>query len=149
GNNASNQPPKPKPDARVKLSTDQKKEVARRVRGGETQTQVAADYGVSQRQISNVVAAAAKVDQQQADREARVALATDLQIEGFHLGDFRAVARNIPDDTVDLVFADPPYDRESLTLYGDLARIAAAKLVEGGSLVCYLGQYQIDKVLEL
>src|SRR5262249_39083989 len=69
-----------------------------------------------------------------------------LEVEGFHHGDFRTVANLIPDGMVHLIFTDPPYDRASLPLYGDLARIAAAKLIDGGSLICYAGQYQINRV---
>ena len=33
----------------------------------------------------------------------------------LHVGDFRDTARIIPDGSVDLVFTDPPYDRESIS----------------------------------
>lgn len=70
-------------------------------------------------------------------------------IAGFVLGDFRKVAEaDLADDSVDLIFTDPPYDRRSLPLYGDLAKIAGRVLKPGGSLVCYLGQYQMREVLE-
>lgn len=54
-------------------------------------------------------------------------------------GDFRDVLTDLPDDSVDLIFTDPPYDRESVPLYGDLAKLAARVLTPGGSLVCYAG----------
>jgi ParB/RepB/Spo0J family partition protein len=73
----------------------------------------------------------------------------DLAVEGFHHGDFRTVAERIPDGSLSLIFTDPQYDRESLPVYGDLARIAAAKLGDGGSLITYLGQYQIGEVMAL
>lgn len=44
-----------KPDARVKLSEDAKRVVAERIEAGETQAQVAADFGVSQKTASNVL----------------------------------------------------------------------------------------------
>ena len=68
---------------------------------------------------------------------------------GFVHGDFREVGKGLADGAVDLIFTDPPYDRKTLPLYGDLARLAAAKLADGGSLVCYLGQYLIPDVLAL
>ena len=64
-------------------------------------------------------------------------------------GDFREVAKTLADGSVDLVFTDPPYHREYLPLYGDLAREAARVLKPGGSLICYLGQYQIHEVCNL
>ena len=45
------------PDSRVKLSQDAKKKVAKRVKAGESQAQVAADYGVSQQHVSKVAKA--------------------------------------------------------------------------------------------
>jgi hypothetical protein len=80
---------------------------------------------------------------------ARAAAGAALHLEGFHHGDFRDVAKSIPDGSVDLVFTDPPYTRDCLPLYGALAEVAAAKLVEGGSLVCYVGQYLLPDVLNL
>lgn len=68
---------------------------------------------------------------------------------GVKSGDFRKVAESIADASVDLIFTDPPYDRKTLPLYGDLAQIGARVLVEGGSLICYLGQYQMGEVLDL
>ena len=45
----------PIPDARVKVSQKAKPLIAERVKSGETQAQVAADFGVSQRTISTIV----------------------------------------------------------------------------------------------
>jgi len=89
------------------------------------------------------------------DREAREREASEASKElagedcGVVVGDFREVAKNIADESVSLIFTDPPYDRESLPLYGDMAAIASRVLIPGGSLICYLGQYQIDEVCKL
>lgn len=64
-------------------------------------------------------------------------------------GDFREVVAGLADESVDLIFTDPPYHREYLPLYGDMAEAAARVLKPGGSLVCYLGQYQIHEVCNL
>jgi 16S rRNA G966 N2-methylase RsmD len=53
--------------------------------------------------------------------------------------DFRTAFDDLPDNSVDLIFTDPPYDNESIPLYEDLAKLAARVLVPGGSLVCYAG----------
>jgi 16S rRNA G966 N2-methylase RsmD len=58
---------------------------------------------------------------------------------GIVTGDFRMAAADLPDESVDLIFTDPPYDNESVSLYEDLAQLAARVLVEGGSLLCYAG----------
>jgi len=70
-------------------------------------------------------------------------------MQGVTVGDFRTACKALKDDSVDLIFTDPPYDRKSLPLYGHLAEMANRVLHEGGSLVCYLGQYQVPEVLNL
>lgn len=65
------------------------------------------------------------------------------------LGDFRAILPSIPDGCVDLIFTDPPYDKETVPLYEDMAREAARILRPGGSLICYLGQYATAEVCGL
>jgi ParB/RepB/Spo0J family partition protein len=64
-------------------------------------------------------------------------------------GDFRTALAVLRDESADLIFTDPPYDRETLPLYGAMAEIAARILKPGGSLVCYLGQYQLHEVCAL
>ena len=64
-------------------------------------------------------------------------------------GDFRQLSRNIPNDSIDLIFTDPPYAAEYVPLYQDLATIAYNTLKEGGSLVTYVGHYAIPKVIEM
>ena len=65
------------------------------------------------------------------------------------LGDFRTILPSIPDGCVDLIFTDPPYDKETIPLYEDMAREAARILRPGGSLICYLGQYATADVCDL
>jgi ParB-like chromosome segregation protein Spo0J len=60
--------------------------------------------------------------------------------------DFRKVAEGLKSNSVALIFADPPYDRKSVVLYGDMASIAARVLVDGGSLVTYAGHYLIPDI---
>jgi len=135
------------PDARVKVPKDEKAKIAARVSDGEEQTQVAADYGVAQSTVSRIVSAATQEQEAEKARKESARQLAALKVDGFHEGDFRDVAFAIPDDSVDLIFTDPPYDRESLPLYGDMAVIAAKKLRPGGSLITYLGQYQIHHVI--
>jgi 16S rRNA G966 N2-methylase RsmD len=65
------------------------------------------------------------------------------------LGDFRTILPSIPDGCVDLIFTDPPYDKETIPLYEDMAREAARILRPGGSLICYLGQYATPEICNL
>lgn len=64
----------------------------------------------------------------------------------LHNADFRAVP--IADSSIDLIFTDPPYDKDSLPLYEDLAKLAARVLKEGGSLVTYVGHHILPDVLD-
>lgn len=64
-------------------------------------------------------------------------------------GDFRTLSDEIADESVDLVFTDPPYNEDAIPLYGDLARIAARILKPNGSLICYVGHYALPDVLPL
>jgi site-specific DNA-methyltransferase (adenine-specific) len=79
--------------------------------------------------------------------------ATAAKIKVMHkdilLGDFRDVLADVPDNSVSLIFTDPPYDKDSIPLYGDLARLAARVLIDGGSLVCYAGQYALPAIFPL
>src|SRR5688572_1466236 len=61
-------------------------------------------------------------------------------------GDFRLV---LPTVAFDVIVTDPPYPREFLPLYGDLARFAAAALPDGGSLLTMAGQSYLPDVLDL
>jgi predicted transcriptional regulator len=141
--------PPPRPDARTKLNPAAKQDVVAQVEAGKSQAQVAANYGVTQQMVSRYVAADRKKAEAEAEREARAEAAAKLAVDGFHLGDFRDVAKQIPDGTVNLIFTDPPYNREALGLYESLAEVAAAKLVDGGSLITYAGHYLIPEILPL
>jgi site-specific DNA-methyltransferase (adenine-specific) len=62
-------------------------------------------------------------------------------------GDFRTALTDIPDGSVDLFLTDPPYPREYLPLWRDLAALAARTLKPGGLLVAYSGQYYLPAVM--
>jgi predicted methyltransferase len=50
-------------------------------------------------------------------------------------GDLLDKGKEIPDNSIDLILTDPPYDEDSLPLYKDLSILAARVLKPGGSLV--------------
>jgi len=62
-------------------------------------------------------------------------------------GDFRESTESIKDNSVDLIFTDPPYDKESIPLYGDVAEVASRILKPGGSLLAYAGHYALPQIL--
>jgi 16S rRNA G966 N2-methylase RsmD len=61
-------------------------------------------------------------------------------------GDFRRQMEKIPASSVDLIFTDPPYPKENLPLYHDLAAAANRVLKNGGSLVTYANHCLIPEI---
>ena len=64
-------------------------------------------------------------------------------------GDFRQLSKTIPNESIDLIFTDPPYSSEYVPLYDELAIIAHNILREGGSIVTYVRHNTIPKVIEI
>jgi len=64
-------------------------------------------------------------------------------------GDFRVLSSRIPDESVNLIFTDPPYAREYIPLYEDIAKVASRVLVPGGSLLVYAGHYALPEIFKL
>jgi len=60
-------------------------------------------------------------------------------------GDFREVTRDIPDNSIDLIFTDPPYDKDSIPLLRDLALLAVRVLKPSGFLAVMYGQNHIPE----
>jgi DNA modification methylase len=57
--------------------------------------------------------------------------------------------KEIPDNSIDLILTDPPYGREYLQLYKELAKLAVRVLKPGGSLVFYVGHIILDEVFNI
>jgi len=67
----------------------------------------------------------------------------------IQLGDcFEEIAK-IPDESVDLIFTDPPYADRYLPLWESLAREGKRVLVPGGSLVTLYGVYRLPEIITL
>ena len=81
------------------------------------------------------------------EEQKAVAIAKRQNVDGLYLGDFRKIGDKIPDDSVDLIFTDPPYDRKAIELYDGLGGFAARVLRPGGSLIAYVGHIQLPDVL--
>jgi 16S rRNA G966 N2-methylase RsmD len=54
----------------------------------------------------------------------------------------------IPADSLELVFADPPYDKDSVSVYEDVARLSAKVLKPGGSLLVMAGHCFLPEILK-
>jgi len=64
-----------------------------------------------------------------------------VEIPGADLfnADFRDVMTQLPNDSVEMIFTDPPYDDESAPMLEEMARLSARVLSPGGSLITYFG----------
>jgi DNA modification methylase len=67
-------------------------------------------------------------------------------LDSIVTGDCRELASAIPDESVDLIFTDPPYPREFLSLYGWLAETAARVLKPGALCVAMCGQSYLPDI---
>jgi DNA modification methylase len=66
------------------------------------------------------------------------------------VGDVRSGLMEIPNDSVDLVFCDPPYDLKSVnTIYKSIADVSARTLKDGASLLVLVGGAHLPKVLSV
>lgn len=75
----------------------------------------------------------------------------DPDYDGLQLlyGDFREVGEVIEDDSIGMIFTDPPYHKDFLHLYEDLSEFASRVLKDGGSCLAYCGQSELPNVLEV
>lgn len=141
------------PDYRVTIPKDHKEVIYDRCQAGQTQAEVAADYKVSQPTISKIVKDVKKRKRAEVERQSLQERGKELagkELDSIiRLGDFRETAKEIQDDSVDLIFTDPPYDEKSIPLYGSLAEVGARVLKPGGSLICYVGHYALPEILPL
>ena len=65
---------------------------------------------------------------------------TPTELLQLHHGDFQTVTADMPPESVDLIFTDPPYGREWLSLWDDLGLAAARLLKPDGLLVAFTGK---------
>jgi len=133
------------PDSRVKIDPKQKPVIVERVASGDTQAQIAADFNVSERAIRTVVKSEEKKAKVKAERE-EAAKKINGDCGVLH-GDFREAGKQIADASVQLVFTDPPYDKECVELYGSLSVFASRVLCPGGWLLAYSGQAHLLDVM--
>jgi len=94
---------------------------------------------------------AERIVRQKENEESRGKDYADLEAGSVKLmlGDFRERCSEIEDGSIDVVFTDPLYERESLPIWLDLSRTCAAKLKPGGLLVTYSGNQFIPEVIQM
>lgn len=78
-------------------------------------------------------------EQKKEQRKKTAILVNDKRVELIE-GDFNEKCDVIPDNSIDLLFTDPPYDWGALHLYEKLAKLSSRVLKEGSSLVTYCSE---------
>lgn len=129
------------PDARTKVAGKEKAALAARVTK-KGSAQAAADYGVTQRRAQQIAKAEKKRDAEKKRPVAKLAKDSPVQC-----GDFVKLGKSLADNSVDLIFTDPPYDGDSIPLYGKLAELAARVLRPGGWCLAYSGNRFVPEAL--
>ena len=77
--------------------------------------------------------------------QAPITSVIDDSIKSIH-GEMQNNSLLVPDGSVDIILTDPPYAKEFLPLYNDLAEVAARVLKDGRSIVTYCGQELVFKL---
>lgn len=82
--------------------------------------------------------------------EARAVNAPELQ-EGSEIltGDIKLLYEYLADGSADLFFTDPPYGKETLHIFGEVAQLAEAKLKPTGFCLAYTPHEHLPSVLQL
>lgn len=120
--------------------------IAERIEAGEMQAQVAADYGVSQQQVSKIVAKEKEKQERQKKADAYEASTNGKAPYRLILTSVEALHEHIEPETIDVIITDPPYELKSLSLYTALGRQGASLLRSGGSLFVMTGQSWLPEV---
>lgn len=143
-------PKKKRKKKRTKLDTDDCEEIWAAHFAGKTNRQIAADFGVSAQRVGQVIKRLSKqkTDEAKAEEDAKKAEQTARK-GGVVVGDYRECGSVVANNSVDLIFTDPPYDRKTVPQYADLAAFASRVLVDGGSLITYLGHYALPEILPM
>jgi 16S rRNA G966 N2-methylase RsmD len=63
--------------------------------------------------------------------------------------DFRNLSNTISNDSIDLIYTDPPYPKETIHLYEDLSKFSSEKLKDGCCCMAYCSVQILPQVLSL
>ena len=97
---------------------------------------------------TGTITAIKEIEKERKRRKAEL-LGKNIYLPDIKIGSFQKILKTQPNNSVDLIFTDPPYQKETIRDYGDLAEIAARILKADGSLIAYVGHYAIPEILEL
>ena len=80
-------------------------------------------------------------------KQAEIVISQDERI-CLHTASVADASQYVTGESVDYIVTDPPYPREYLHVYDDLAAFALHALKPGGSLLCMVGQSYLPEVVE-
>jgi 16S rRNA G966 N2-methylase RsmD len=55
---------------------------------------------------------------------------------------------DLPENSIDLIFTDPPYEEKSISVYGDLAKLASKVLKPGCFCIAYAGDGNLPQIID-
>jgi len=103
-----------------------------------------------ERMKGNVPAHACVWCKEEQETRGRRAWVTDIKLGSVLLGDMGEIGKRVPDQSVDLIFTDPPYVKELWeNAYAELAMLAARVLKPGGFLITYAPQAHLADIMDL
>ena len=71
----------------------------------------------------------------------------DTKFNGIYCGDALELSKCLPDDSIDLIFTDPPYSKKFLPLYRGIFEVSRRVLKRNGFLLIYVGGHWKDTVM--
>lgn len=131
------------PDLRIKIEKKEREEIEKRLDTKETQSQIATDYGISRQRVAQIK----KKAKEKKEKDVAIKTRTKDIDPRIIIGDFWDKREEIKNDSIDLIFTDPPYEQKMIKRFPEIAQFAADKLTEGGSLLFYAGHLQLIKAL--
>jgi hypothetical protein len=66
----------------------------------------------------------------------------------IHHGDFYQMSADIPDASIDAIITDPPYPKEFLHTWDQMAQVGMRVLKPGGWCIAYSGKLHLDEVMK-
>jgi len=70
-------------------------------------------------------------------------------LNSITLGDARELSKDIPDESVDMIFTDPPYPKEFIPLYGWLC-CEAMRVLKPGGFCCFIASsLYLDRIFSM
>ena len=85
--------------------------------------------------------------EREAQKQAAVPIPPNDRVR-LHVASIAEAANHIEWESLDWIVTDPPYPREYLGVYDDLAAFAQHALKPGGSLLCMIGQSYLPEIVQ-